>query len=413
MQGLAGSPSVEDDMTIYDELGVRTIINAKGPSTRLSGGFLDAEVARAMVEASQHCVDMAELQAAASRVIADTTNAEAGYVTSGAAAGLLLGTAACVTGLDPGKMNRLPDTTGMKNEAVMVRSQRNFYDHAIRGAGVRIVEVGLPDRFAGAGVRDAEGWEIDQAIGERTALVFYVASAGARPPLAEVVKIAHARGVPVLVDAAGQLPPADNLRRFVALGADLVAFSGGKAIGGPQASGFLAGRRELVAAVALQNLDLDFPWELWRPPSDLIDKSLLPGAPHHGIGRPCKVGKEEIVGLVVALRRFAAADPEARRGRWLALARTLAAQLDGIPGTSARVVAERPWREIPQVELALGPEARGTALALMQALETGSPPVFADPARLDEQVVVFGTSCLREGDPFVIATRIRDFLGDR
>ena len=179
-----------------------------------------------MVEASRHCVDIAELQAAASRVIAEITGSEAGYVTSGAAAGLLLGAAACVTGLDPGKMNRLPDTTGMKDEIVMVRSQRNFYDHAIRGAGVRIVEVGLPDRFAGAGVRDAEGWEIDQAIGERTAAVFYVASASARPPLAEVVKIAHGRGVSVLVDAAAQLPPADNLRRFVALGADLVAFSG-------------------------------------------------------------------------------------------------------------------------------------------------------------------------------------------
>jgi L-seryl-tRNA(Ser) seleniumtransferase len=240
-----------------------------------------------------------------------------------------------------------------------------------------------------------------------------VASASTRPPLAEVVKIAHSRGVPVLVDAAAQLPPADNLRRFVALGADLVAFSGGKAIGGPQVSGFLAGRRDLIAAVALQHLDLDCPWELWCPPSDLIDKSLLPGAPHHGSGRPCKVGKEEIVGLVVALRQFAAADPDERRGRWLCLARELVSQLEGIPGTSVRLLADRPWREIPQVELALGPEARGTALALMQALEAGSPPVFADPARLDEQVVVLGTSCLREGDPCVIGARIWDFLGRR
>src|SRR5215831_18234017 len=236
-------------MSIYDTIGVRTIINAKGSSTRVSGALLAPEVTAAMQEAAQYCVDMTEIQAAASKIIAEATGAEAGYVTSGAASGLLLGAAACVTGLDPGKMNRLPDTTGMKDEIVMVRSQRNFYDHAVRGAGARIVEVGLPDRFAGAGVRDAEGWEIDQAIGERTAAVFYVASASARPPLAEVVKIAHARGVPVLVDAAGQLPPTDNLRRFVALGADLVAFSGGKAIGGPQASGFLAGRRDLIAAV--------------------------------------------------------------------------------------------------------------------------------------------------------------------
>src|SRR5262245_12478163 len=141
----------EGEMTIYEELGVRTISNAKGPSTRLSGGVLDDEVARAMVEASRHCVDIAELQSAASRVIAEITGAEAGYVTSGAASGLLLGAAACVTGLDPGKMNQLPDTTGMKNEVVMVRSQRNFYDHAVRGAWLRIVEVGRPGRCPAAG----------------------------------------------------------------------------------------------------------------------------------------------------------------------------------------------------------------------------------------------------------------------
>src|SRR5688572_3560803 len=137
-------------MSIYDRLGVRTIINAKGPSTRLSGGFLHPEVSAAMTEAGTYCVDMAELHAGAGKVIAEVTGAEAGIVTSGAAAGLLLGTAACIAGLDSGKMGRLPDTRGMKNEVIMVRSQRNFYDHAVRTAGARIVEVGLPDRYAGA-----------------------------------------------------------------------------------------------------------------------------------------------------------------------------------------------------------------------------------------------------------------------
>ena len=141
---------------VYERLGVRTIINAKGPATRLSGGIMHPEVAGAMVEASQHCVEMAELQARASEIIAEITGAEAGLVTAGAAAGLMLGAAACITGLDAGRMNRLPDTTGMANEIVMVRSQRNFYDHVIRAAGARLVEVGLPDRYAGAGVRDAE-----------------------------------------------------------------------------------------------------------------------------------------------------------------------------------------------------------------------------------------------------------------
>src|SRR5690606_11168748 len=249
--------------SIYERLGVRTIINAKGPSTRLSGGIMREEVAAAMIGASQHCVEMAELQARASEIIAEITGAEAGLVTSGAAAGLMLGAAACVTGLDAARMNRLPDTTGMANEIVMVRSQRNSYDHMIRAVGVRLVEVGLPDRYAGAGVRDAESWEIVDAFSERTAAVHWVAAPDARPRLEQVVEVAHAAGIPVLVDAAAQLPPAANLRRFSEAGADLVIFSGGKAIGGPQASGILCGRRYLIMAAALQTLDLDVLYDLW------------------------------------------------------------------------------------------------------------------------------------------------------
>ena len=136
-------------MTIFDELGVNTIINAKGPATRLSGGIMRPEVVAAMAEASQSCVDIAALQAAASIRIAEATGAEAGYVASGASACLLLSASACMTGLDPGRMARLPDTTGMKNECVMVRSQRNFYDHAIRAAGMKIIEVACPTGMPG------------------------------------------------------------------------------------------------------------------------------------------------------------------------------------------------------------------------------------------------------------------------
>ena len=180
-------------MSIYDKLAVPTIINAKGPATRLSGGIMRPEVAEAMVQASQHCVDMAELQAAASSRIAAATGAEAGYVASGASACLLLAAAACIAGSDPGHMARLPDTRGMPGEIIMVRSQRNFYDHAIRAAGAKIIEVGLPDRFAGAGVRDAEAWEIEDAISDRTAAIFHVADAMALPALPEVTSVARRR----------------------------------------------------------------------------------------------------------------------------------------------------------------------------------------------------------------------------
>ena len=255
--------------TVYEKLGVQTIINASGPATRLSGSIMPPEVAEAMKEASQYCVDIAQLQAGASQYIALVTGAEAGYVTSGAAAGLLLGTAACVTGLDPTKMNRLPDTRGMKNRVIMARSHRNFYDHAVRSTGVELVEVGIADRFSGAGVRDTEPWEIGAAIDAQTAAVCYVAYTHSLPPLREVVEVAHRAGVPVIVDAAGQLPPAANLKRFIAEGADLVAFSGGKAIRGPQSSGILCGRRELIEAAALQHLDWTStsPSGTRRPPS--------------------------------------------------------------------------------------------------------------------------------------------------
>jgi L-seryl-tRNA(Ser) seleniumtransferase len=393
---------------IYERLGVRTIINAKGPATRLSGGPMRAEVAEAMAEASRHCIEMAELQARASEIIAEITGAEAGLVTSGAAAGLLLGAAACVTGLDSGRMNRLPDTSDMANEIVIVRSQRNFYDHMIRAVGVRLVEVGLPDRYAGAGARDAEAWEIADALSERTAAVHWVAGPNAKPRLEQVVEVAHAAGVPVLVDAAAQLPPVDNLRRFIEAGADLVTFSGGKAIGGPQASGILCGRRYLVMAAALQNLDLDVFYELWDPPAHFIDKTRLKGLPHHGVGRGCKVGKEEIVGLLIALRLFVQEDRVARLARWRDLMQELADGLQGLPHAGVHLLDEG---DVPQLALELDEAAAGvSALELMRQLEHGAPAVFADPSAIDRGRVLFGPLSLRDGEPAQIVERVRAAL---
>lgn len=367
------------------------------------------EVAGAMVEASQHCVEMAELQARASEIIAEITGAEAGLVTAGAAAGLMLGAAACITGLDAGRMNRLPDTTGMANEIVMVRSQRNFYDHVIRAVGARLVEVGLPDRFAGAGVRDAEAWEIADALSERTAAVHWVAGPNARPALEQVVEAAHAAGVPVMVDAAAQLPPTANLKRFIEAGADLVVFSGGKAIGGPQASGLLCGRRYLTMAAALQNLDLDVFYELWAPPAHFIDKTRLKGLPQHGIGRGCKVGKEEIVGLLTALRLFGEEDAATRRARWRGLMQELADGLHGLPHARVRLLDDR---EVPLVALELDEAAaRLSALELMKRLEHGAPAVFADPSELERARILFGPMVLKNGEPAQIAERVRAVLG--
>lgn len=382
-------------MTVFRSLGVPTIINAKGPATRVSGGIMRPEVSAAMGEASQTCVDMAELQAAASREIAKATGAEAGYVASGAAACLLLGTAACIAGLDPGRMARLPDARGMKNEVIMVRSQRNFYDHAVRAAGATIVEVGLPDRYAGAGVRDAEAWEIEDAITERTAAIFYVADAQSRPPLEEITRLAQARKVPVLVDAAAQLPPQGNLKRFIAEGADLVAFSGGKAIGGPQASGILCGRRDLIMSAALQHLDLDAYPDMWEPPPSLIDSGKLKGMPQHGIGRACKAGKEEIVGLLTALRLFVAEGDAARHRRWLSLLEDIRA---GLARAKAEAVVENfeDAGAVPMLFLTL--TGNKTAIEAALTLQRMARPIHVDASRRHRNVLAINPMCIDPQD---------------
>src|SRR4051794_28928818 len=216
---------------VYDELGLRTVINASGTLTRLGGSRMAPEVLAAMTDAAASFVPIDALQARAGEVIADITGAEAGYVVSGAAAGLSLGVAACVAGMDVAAMDRLPDTSGLKDEVVVQRGHRNAYDHAIRAAGVRMVEVGYLG-YPGAG--GTSPWQIAAAITERTAAVACpILDTPGTVPLPEVCQIAHERGVPVIVDAAAELPPRANMRRFIAEGADLVVFSGGKAIGGP------------------------------------------------------------------------------------------------------------------------------------------------------------------------------------
>ena len=397
-------------MTVYDTLGVAPIINAKGTATRLSGGLMRAEVSAAMVEASLHCVDMAELQAAASREIAKATGAEAGYVASGAAACLTLAAAACIAGLDPGRMARLPDTRGMKNEMIMMRSQRNFYDHAIRAAGATIIEVGLPDRYAGAGVRDAEGWEIEDAITDNTAAIFYVADASAQPSLKTITTIAKKHKIPVIVDAAAQLPPQSNLKKFIAEGADLVAYSGGKALGGPQASGILCGRKDLIMSAALQHLDLDIYEDMWDPPKSLIDKRKLKGTPQHGIGRSCKAGKEEVVGVLTALRLFIAEGDTARHRRWLERLTPIAQDLAQSKNCHVEIEGEQDLGAVPQLVITLT-NPKASASTVIAKLVKASPSIHVDPARRDQGKLVVNPLSFEKTSSALIAQRILLAIG--
>jgi L-seryl-tRNA(Ser) seleniumtransferase len=372
------------------------VINAAGTVTRLSGVRMHPAVLDAMRDAAGACVDMMALQAGACRVIARATGAEAGIVTSGASAALLLGTAACLAGLDAARMNRLPEVADGRNEIIVVRSQRNMYDRALTVAGGRIVEVGIADRYSGPGVRDAAPWEIEAAITPRTAAVCYLAQPQSRPALAEVAAVAHAHSLPVLVDAAAQLPPADNLRRFLAEGADLVAFSGGKAIGGPQSSGILAGRGDLVSSALMQMLDLDLFPDTWTPPDEFARLRQLRGLPLHGVGRSCKVGKEEIVGLLVALERFVATDDAARRAGWRSI---LDAVVAAAAGTSLQLAIVE--RAMPLLEVR-APDA--TVLAARLAAH--DPPIHCSVGRREENVLVISPAALGAAEASIVGVAL-------
>ncbi len=382
-------------------LGARRIINAYGTNTRLSGGVLAPEVTDAMAAAARGCVEMHDIQAAASRAIAEATGAEAGIVTAGAAAAQMLGAAACMARLDPAAMNRLPDSAGLPNEFIVSRSQRNMYDRALRVAGGVIVEVGIPDRLSGPGVRDASAGEIAEAITPRTAAVFHLAGGNAEPPLADIVHVAHARGIPVLVDAAAQLPPVENLRRFIAEGADLVCFSGGKAIGGPQASGILAGRRDLVSSALVQMLDLDLPDAQFAAPPEFAPLNQLRYLPHHGIGRVAKVGKEEIVGLITALRRFVAEDPAARTARWTARLEVLRG---AVPRATLLPDGAKPG--LPLLELRFA--HRAAAEAAEAALRARDPAVHLDASRIRGGVLAVNPIALDDDDLPLLAAALKE-----
>jgi seryl-tRNA(Sec) selenium transferase len=395
---------------VYESLGLRPVINASGTLTRLGGSRMAPETLAAMAEAAAAFVPIDELQARAGAVIADVTGAESGYVVAGAAAGLSLATAACVAGMDVAAMDRLPDTTGLKNEVVVQRGHRNAYDHAIRAAGIRFVEAGYLG-YPGAG--GTQPWQIADAITERTAAVACpIIDTPGTVPLPVVAAIAHAKGVPVIVDAAAELPPRSNLRRFIADGADLVVFSGGKAIAGPQASGILAGRADLIASVALQHQDMDVRPETWTR-RDLIAAGAVAGVPNQGFGRAMKVGREEIVGLLVAVQRFAGGSDEADFARWSRL-------LDGIEDTLRDVPDIRLCRSanrgggVPLLAIDLaGDEPAAAAYAAVNALLDGEPRIAIGESHAERGRLTVNPQSLTEDEAAVVARRLRAVLTKR
>jgi L-seryl-tRNA(Ser) seleniumtransferase len=369
-------------MDVYARLGVRPIINARGMNTMASGSLMPKPVLDAMNEAAGAFVDMAELNRLAGAHIARLVGVEAAHVTSGSAGGLLLAAAACLAGEDPDRIARLPDTTGMPNEIVIQRCDRIDYDQALRMAGAVLAEVGSADACTPE--------TIEAAIGPRTAALIYIVSpglAGRGVGPERMAEIAHGHGLPLIVDAASTLPPVGHLRRWTDTGADLVILSGGKGIRGPQNTGLLVGRADLIRAAAAN------------------------GSPNSAVGRPCKVSKEAIIGLVAALELFLQEDHDAEWARHLDEARRILGAAGGIAGVQGRLEEDRSVWTAPTLLFTIDPTVAGlTPEAVVHALRHGNPPVMT---RVHRGELLVDPHCLRGDEASLVARRLRDELGRR
>lgn len=374
---------------VYAKLGVRPVIHGAGTTTRYGGSLMRPETIEAMREAAQVLVNLDELNEAAGAAIARMLGAEAALVTAGSTAGLVLQAAACITGDNPAHIARLPDVTGLRHEFIIQRAHRFSYDQAYRVPGGVLVEIGLGRRTM--------AWELEHAIGERTAGVIHLVSPFTSPPgvlgFEEVCRIAHARGVPVLVDAASMIPPRDNLFRYLRGGADLVIFSGGKGIRGPQSTGILAGRRDLIRAATLN------------------------ASPNQAIGRAAKTSKEEVVGLVTALELFLAEDEKAETERFRAVSASIVDGIADIPGLRVVVEQDPVNRVLPQAVIYFEPSWTGpSGRAVQLALAAGEPHIYVQQGPhqggyADE--IAIDPINLQPGDGAVIVRRLREELGRR
>jgi len=369
------SPSTE----IYQRLEIGTFINARGCITTMGGSIMPPPVVEAMVEASRHFIPLDRLHDQVGARLAELTGAESAFVCAGAASGMLLAGAACLAGTDREHIEKLPETGGRPNEFAISLVDSHYYVHqGFRICGGQLVEVGTRQEVSPA--------DYGAAIGERTAAAVYFLGRQPDDELGEVIDIAHAAGVPVVVDAADQLPPRSNLTDLTARGADLVVFSGGKGLSGPQSSGLILGRRDLVEACRLNS------------------------SPHSALGRGMKVGKEEIAGLLTAVELFMARDEDEVIAEWERRCRHIGAVADRVEGLSARhhpPFSHRFPPASPLVEIQFAEGAPISAREVMEALEKGQPSIWANGG---DAHVRFAPHTLQDGDAEIIATRLEEIL---
>lgn len=368
---------------VHERLGLKRMINAAATLTRLGGSIMPLEVRQAMVEAGESFVDIVEMQKAVSARIAELTRNEAAYVSCGAAAGLTLVTAALTTGDDPAKAERLPLPDGPRYDVLIHKSQRFVYDHAVRAVGVNLIEFGT-----GGG---AAPWELEAAYSDQTVAVLFLAGSvnEARAlPIEDVIASAHRRGVPVVVDAAAQLPPPENLWRFTRdLGADIVIFSGGKGLCGPQPSGLVLGKKSI------------------------IDGIYVNASPVQNIGRGMKVGKEELGGILAAVEWYLRQDHAALMRRYEDVVQFFVSSFEGKrPGVSARrEFPSEAGQPMPRAFIVLDKNVLGIGPGdVEKALLAGDPAIAVSANR---HGIYLNPQTLQDGEERVVARRLAELLG--
>ena len=357
--------------TNYEDLGVRPLINCIGTITVLSGSLILPEVRQAMVEASKRYVKIGELMEGVGARLAQIMQCEWGLVTNGCAAALTQVTAACVAGTDPQKMGRLPDTTGMKNEVIVQASHRVGYDRAITSVGTRMIEVTTHE-------------ELEAAHSDKTAMLFLFGDASDRGQITvkEMADSGRAHGVPSFVDAAAERPNVPNW--YLQQGVDAVAYSGGKCMRGPQASGMVLGNKELLQA-AFAN-----------------------GSPHGSIGRPMKAGKEEIMGLLAAAEQWVVRDHEAEEREWDRRLQVITDAATSFDTVTTSLRTPYPSNIAPHLSIQWDAEQLGVSAAEVRAeLSAGEPRIEMSGGA---DGLTINPYMMEEGEEVVVAQRLKEAL---
>jgi uncharacterized pyridoxal phosphate-dependent enzyme len=340
---------------VYTRLGVKTVINCRGTWTYLSGSLEFPEVRQAQVEAAQHFVNMLELQRAVGRRLSELTGAESGIVTSGAAGAMAAATAGCMAGTDDKYIWQLPDTTGLKHEVIMAGG-RSAFDSAIRLTGAKLVLTYSPEELA-------------NAINENTAMI-YTTDLGDK--LQKELSIAKDHKIPMLLDDAAGIPPADNAKLYARMGIDLYCFSGGKGLSGPQCSGLLLGRK------------------------DLIEAALLNCSPREGaVCRPMKVGKEEVIGCLTALETWLKMDEKKLYAEWNGRVDRMRKLVETVPGVKTETYTPDDGNRFPTLKISWDQQGWHYSISdCVQELRAGDPVIEVLGA--DNPSLV---TAVREGNP--------------